>query len=104
LTNGVAAFKESYQTHFDKSFPVPAAFNDSYRDFSRDITANLLGGVGYFYGDSIIDHAFVEEWDREEDGEDDEASTHQSNPRLVPPMELLTATPSRSFFPRGFYW
>jgi mannosyl-oligosaccharide glucosidase len=82
---------------------VTAPFNDTYLDFSRDISSNLLGGIGYFYGDSVIDNAFVEEWDREEEYDDD-TTTHTPSPKLNPPRELLTATPSRSFFPRGFYW
>ena len=102
LTQGISAFKESFEERFAEAFPLPVSFNQSYSSFSQDITANLFGGVGYFYGDSLTDHAFIQEWDRDED--EDGEPLHKQMPTLTPPRELLTATPSRSFFPRGFYW
>jgi mannosyl-oligosaccharide glucosidase len=103
LENGIAMFKRTFEARFDQLFPITTPFNESYLPFSRDISSNLLGGVGYFYGDSVVDNAFVEEWDRDEEY-DDESTTYNPNPKVVPPRGLLTATPSRSFFPRGFYW
>lgn len=69
------------------------------------MTSNLIGGIGYFYGDSIVDRSFKQPYD--DDGTDDDGEEEVSpvrGPTLEPPRELLTATPSRSFFPRGFYW
>jgi mannosyl-oligosaccharide glucosidase len=70
--------------------------------FSTAITSNLFGGIGYFYGTSIEDRSSVEEVDDDEDTVSSERS--QGRPIVTEPRELLTATPSRSFFPRGFYW
>jgi mannosyl-oligosaccharide glucosidase len=70
--------------------------------FSKAITSNLFGGIGYFYGTSIVDKGFAYEWDQDDDI--DEEDDGQSGARLTEPRALLTATPSRSFFPRGFYW
>lgn len=71
--------------------------------FSKAITSNLLGGIGYFYGDSVVDAGFAHEWDQDDEGFD-EKQTKSSGARYTEPRGLLTATPSRSFFPRGFYW
>ncbi|KAL4192523.1 hypothetical protein AMTRI_Chr06g172410 [Amborella trichopoda] len=53
---------------------------------------NLLGGIGYFYGQSKI--ALLKSTDNG-DGE---------NFISYWPAALYTAVPSRSFFPRGFLW
>jgi mannosyl-oligosaccharide glucosidase len=103
LDQGIPSFKKLFESKFDTVFPPTPDFNLSYHVFSRDITANLLGGIGYFYGNSIVDQAFIEEWDREDDA-GSESSAYQSSPQFTHSKELFTATPSRSFFPRGFYW
>ncbi|KII88765.1 glycoside hydrolase family 63 protein [Plicaturopsis crispa FD-325 SS-3] len=111
LDQGIPALVESYDKRFQAAFPVPTSFKtskpDALKSFSKDITANLLGGVGYFYGTSIVDEGFTYEWDEDDDfapGGDDEEGTKSKGARLTDPKALLTATPSRSFFPRGFYW
>jgi mannosyl-oligosaccharide glucosidase len=92
----------------DNDFDSPAVM-----EFSKAITANLMGGVGYFFGTSIVDKGFAYEWDQEDDGsadsDDDDSSgaasqRQEAGAKLTEPRALLTATPSRSFFPRGFYW
>jgi mannosyl-oligosaccharide glucosidase len=62
-----------------------------------------VGGVGYFYGTSIVNRKFSYEWDEDEDASSD-ADEGEKGAKLTEPKALLTATPSRSFFPRGFYW
>jgi mannosyl-oligosaccharide glucosidase len=94
--------------------------SDEYVRFAQDMTASMIGGIGYFQGESIVDRSFKqshddddeeEEEDEDEDDDDDEEgaderpiTTKPKGPIMVGPTELFTATPSRSFFPRGFYW
>ncbi len=59
-----------------------------------------MGGVGYFYGASIVDPGFAHEWDEDKE----KTSLGDASAKVVESKGLLTATPSRSFFPRGFYW
>ena len=108
LDEGIPALSAAYNARFDSVFPIPPNYetsdSDSLRTFSKAITSNLIGGVGYFYGTSIVDRGFAYEWDQDDDSDPSDASGEKTGPTLVPPMSLLTATPSRSFFPRGFYW
>lgn len=106
MDRGIAELSHAFDKRFDKVFPIPSNYETEdpkgLKDFSQAITSNLIGGVGYFYGRSIIDRSFSYEWDRESDVNDE--NEDEKGPRLTEPRELLTATPSRSFFPRGFYW
>lgn len=111
LDRGVAALTASFTDRFRTVFPIREAGLaldlERLESFSKAITSNLFGGIGYFYGTSIVDKGFAYEWDQEDDysyDEDDGQRNFQQGPRLTEPKALLTATPSRSFFPRGFYW
>lgn len=108
LDEGIADFSVAFAERFNRIFPVPdSPRRDALNAFSQAITSNLLGGIGYFYGTSIVDPSFSAEWDDDGSsdlyGDDDKQSTSKG-PHLTEPKALLTATPSRSFFPRGFYW
>ena len=100
LDQGIPALTSAFATRFNSIFPIPPS-NQTTEEFSQAITSNLLGGIGYFYGSSIEDRGFAYEWDQEDGETGVEEST---GPQLTEPRELLTATPSRGFFPRGFYW
>ncbi|KAI5124041.1 hypothetical protein M0805_003870 [Coniferiporia weirii] len=101
LDNGIPALQEKYARNFNVKFPMPEGASDSVVAFSKAVTSNLLGGIGYFYGDSLVDPSVSREWDEDEMEEEEEK---KAGPSLTEPRALLTATPSRSFFPRGFYW
>lgn len=107
MDEGIPALRRTYDAQFKSIFPIPAEYPTKDRAaleaFSKAITSNLLAGVGYFYGRSIVDTSFSYEWDEEEDRTDD-TEGKKTGARLTEPKALLTATPSRSFFPRGFYW
>ncbi|KAG6861740.1 hypothetical protein C0995_012745 [Termitomyces sp. Mi166 len=113
LDQGVPALVDNYSQRFRSVFPYPSDYDkekeQSLETFSKAITSNLIAGVGYFYGTSIVNRKFSFEWDEEEDAaqsnaREEEGDEVQPGARLTDPKALLTATPSRSFFPRGFYW
>ncbi|VEL28242.1 unnamed protein product [Protopolystoma xenopodis] len=56
-------------------------------ELARVALANLLGGIGFFYGSSLV-------------------QSPESGPTPIEywPAPLFTATPSRPQFPRGFLW
>jgi len=104
LTTGIRAFKSVFDERFRRSFPLAKDVDTpEYFSFAKGLVSNLLGGIGYFHGDSIVDNAFAQEWD-DEDAFNSAAGGKSGEPTIVEPRGLLTATPSRSFFPRGFYW
>ena len=68
--------------------------------------SNLVGGIGYFYGDSLVDRSYAPEYEEENEGFWDEAAEARGRAVLSQdgPSELFTSVPSRPFFPRGFLW
>ncbi|PFH52391.1 glycoside hydrolase family 63 protein [Amanita thiersii Skay4041] len=109
IDSGMRDFEASFDEQFMRTFPYPSNIPqekwENIDAFSKAVTSNLMAGVGYFYGNSIVDTKFSQEWDEEDDGPSaDNGAEENTGPRLSEPKALLTATPSRSFFPRGFYW
>lgn len=79
---------------FDKKFRRVfggSSAGDSVRETAKRALSNLLGGIGYFYGSSIV-------------GLGSESTEGKEKLLEYGPAGLLTAVPSRSFFPRGFLW
>lgn len=106
MDEGIPALIASYDKRFNEVLPVSSDYPESVREFSKSITSNLIGGIGYFYGTSIVDRGFAYEWDQDDESEVDtqDGKDGAKGAKLTEPKALLTATPSRSFFPRGFYW
>ena len=98
---------EDFNTRFKKVFPAQAPYNKpKYQSFAHSMFSNLLGGIGYFHGDSVIDRSYATEYEEENEGFWEEAAEAraQNNQRQEGPYELYSAIPSRTFFPRGFLW
>ncbi|KAG8897713.1 Processing alpha glucosidase I [Tulasnella sp. 403] len=111
LTTGVETFKAKFENRFQQTFPLPPNSSPAFRKFSQAITSNLFGGIGYFYGTSVVDGSAVDRQDEDEDEDEDEDDyvddgeiKRKAKLTYAPARELLTGTPSRPFFPRGFYW
>jgi mannosyl-oligosaccharide glucosidase len=99
--------KQMFADQFELVFMPKGPFREEdYTKFSHQLLSNLLGGIGYFYGDSKVDKSNNSAY--LETGLDfwKSAANARSNtsPNFTEPLELFTGVPSRSFFPRGFLW
>ncbi|KAF7813611.1 mannosyl-oligosaccharide glucosidase GCS1-like [Senna tora] len=92
LTNQLKEKQQEFDDKFEKIFGLANKVDSESISVAKAAIGNLLGGMGYFYGQSKIalsgilnlkDHdKYIYYW----------------------PAELYTAVPSRPFFPRGFLW
>ncbi|CCF58947.1 hypothetical protein KAFR_0F03510 [Kazachstania africana CBS 2517] len=81
---------------FDKKFNINSKDEEKHK-FALETLSNLLGGIGYFHGNQIIDRATVFDEDQFE-------QIKLENGEEEGPFSLFSTVPSRGFFPRGFYW
>lgn len=97
--------RSAFASRVDKVFPRVSPFRDNrHATFNQALLSNLLGGMGFFHGDSKVSHA-TEDEEADLDGlvgnrkgmADTKITTTKST-------SLLSFTPSRPFFPRGFLW
>lgn len=103
IQDSVVAYRKTYAHVFTPKTP----FNTpQHATFGEMMLADLLGGVGYFYGTTKVDTSkkaiYAENtgkfWEKTGD-----AKKH-AVPETKGPYELFTHTPARSVFPRGFLW
>jgi len=97
------AFGERYSSVFAPKAPFTA---DKFKRFGRSMFSNLIGGIGYFHGQSVVDRSYAPEYDEENEGFWEEAAEARARNQqaLEGPYDLFTSIPSRPFFPRGFLW
>lgn len=86
-TKALDAWSQNFVRKFEKQFKLKEkGYDDQSIEFAQSALSNLIGGIGYFYGHSIVKTELTDQpvkyWD----------------------APLYTAVPSRSFFPRGFLW
>ncbi|KAH7084906.1 glycoside hydrolase [Paraphoma chrysanthemicola] len=107
VTRDLESTVKSFRKAFGHVFTPKTPFHsDQHLAFSEYVFSNLLGGLGYFSGATQVDTAkkaiYAETtgkfWEKSE-----EAKKH-AIPEIRGPYELLTHTPSRAMFPRGFLW
>lgn len=79
---------KSFDDRFENTFHLEKkGFTKGQIGYAKGALSNMLGGIGYFYGSSLVKSDYVKEG----------ALTYWEAP-------LYTGVPSRSFFPRGFLW
>lgn len=98
----------SFSTQTNKVFPLQAPFRDrGHMTFAQSLLSNLLGGLGFFHGDSKVDFSHGEDsggTDLDAVAKEARAVVGGSKSFTTKPSSLLSFTPSRSLFPRGFLW
>lgn len=104
IEHAVLAFDEKYLAVLAPQAPFDR--DPDYLRFSKSLFSNLVGGIGYFYGDQLVDRSYDPAYEEENEGfwlETEEARA-AGKQKLEGPYELFTSIPSRPFFPRGFLW
>jgi mannosyl-oligosaccharide glucosidase len=107
LTEQIKSVTTGFSTRFTEIFKPQAPFlKERYEEFSKSLFSNLIGGIGYFYGDSRVDRSDDPAYQEDNEGFwEDAAEARANNPASIEhPSELFTSIPSRPFFPRGFLW
>lgn len=83
----LAEYHSKFIERFESTFELQKKnLSASANIMAQAAFSNLIGGVGFFTGQSIV------------------KSLSNKEPVLYWPANLYTAVPSRSFFPRGFLW
>ena len=97
------SFGKRFASVFDFQKPFTA---EKYERFGQSMFSNLIGGIGFFSGHSMVDRSYAPEYDEENEGFWEETAEARARRQEKPegPYELLSAVPSRPFFPRGFLW
>ncbi|KAM6269399.1 mannosyl-oligosaccharide glucosidase [Porphyrio hochstetteri] len=87
LSSALSRHVGDFEQRFEETFGLGRkGFPPSQRRFAQAALSDMLGGLGYFHGQSLVRSPLTE------------------RPVPGPETALFTAVPSRSFFPRGFLW
>jgi mannosyl-oligosaccharide glucosidase len=106
-------FTEKFDKKFDSTFKLKQkAKSDGIEFSSKDIevarrtVSSILGGIGFFHGIPVVGNSA--EYDERKSRLASSSSPSEHSQRQVDnerePITLLTGTPSRTSFPRGFLW
>ncbi|KAJ5984938.1 hypothetical protein N7522_012134 [Penicillium canescens] len=107
LTKEIKDASASFSETFDKVLPPQTPFDSpKYSEFSKAMLSNLIGGIGFFHGDDVVDRSANPAYEEENEGfwEETAEARAAAQPVIEGPKDLFTCVPSRPFFPRGFLW
>ncbi|XP_066256749.1 mannosyl-oligosaccharide glucosidase isoform X1 [Euwallacea similis] len=86
-SNALEWHQARFNQRFEDTFGLKhKGFSEDKIKFAQSALSNMIGGIGYFYGSSLVQSFYTEE------------------PVNYWKAPLFTGVPSRSFFPRGFLW
>lgn len=88
MLNNLNYQNNRFNSDFDKRFHLREAqgFDNRVEEVSKSALSNMIGGLGYWFGESLIFQ-----------GKGEPALTREAR-------SLFSCVPSRPFFPRGFLW
>ncbi|KAL3702226.1 hypothetical protein R1sor_020248 [Riccia sorocarpa] len=93
----LAQKEAEFESRFEDTFKLSGKVQGEKEiEVGRAALSNMIGGIGYFYGQSRVAIPAELRPQEPEPGSPDYW--------LYWPAALFTAVPSRSFFPRGFLW
>jgi mannosyl-oligosaccharide glucosidase len=107
LTQQIGSVTSAFSTRFATIFKPQTPFlKERYEEFSKSLFSNLIGGIGFFYGDSRVDRSYDPAYEEDNEGfwEDTAEARGRNQAQFEGPSKLFTSIPSRPFFPRGFLW
>ncbi|KAF2199000.1 glycoside hydrolase [Delitschia confertaspora ATCC 74209] len=107
ITQQIRSITTGFSGRFKEILAPKAPFlKERYEEFSKSLFSNLIGGIGYFYGDSRVDRSYDSAYEEDNEGfwEDAAEARARNQAEMEGPSELFTSIPSRPFFPRGFLW
>ncbi|SPQ17677.1 b8ee9d59-6c89-4fbc-a5fb-f0a93755306f [Thermothielavioides terrestris] len=107
VDTGISSLRRSFPSSVDKVFSrTPPFQGEEYARFSQEILSNLLGGLGFFHGDTRVDETHAPEYEETDLDFWTKAASAMSRAHVTTTdaKTLLSFTPSRAYFPRGFLW
>ncbi|KAF1353189.1 glucosidase I [Delphinella strobiligena] len=107
LRSKIDSNAELFTSQYAQAFKPSKPFDKPhYLEFSKSLFSNLIGGIGYFYGDAVVDRSYAPEYEEENEGfwQETAEARAKNQQALEGPYELFSSIPSRPFFPRGFLW
>ncbi|KAL8964501.1 MAG: hypothetical protein Q9183_004406, partial [Haloplaca sp. 2 TL-2023] len=99
LTQKITDTQAAFVSRFASTFSPRSPFQDQkFATFSKYLVSNLMGGVGFFHGNAKVESTTPLPYG------DTIKAGDPTNVQDKGPLQLLSAVPSRPFFPRGFLW
>ena len=88
LTQGLSLHSSQFQDRFERTFGLSGkGYSPEEISFGQVALSSLLGGIGFFFGRGLVS-----------------APHHQGGHIEYIQTRLITGTPARGKFPRGFLW